>query len=66
MNGGLHVGAGIYHGDQGVLECLELVRELAGRYNVREVVFDPWRFGQAAQELESGSASCSSLRPTCG
>jgi hypothetical protein len=28
------------------------VRELAERYRVREVVFDPWRFGQAAQELE--------------
>ncbi len=52
VNAGLHVGAGIYHGDGGVLECVDHVRDLAGRYNVREVVFDPWRFGQAAQELE--------------
>jgi hypothetical protein len=28
------------------------VRALAGRYNVRELVFDPWRFAQAALELE--------------
>ena len=52
VNADLHVGASIYHGDGGVLECVEQVRELALTYNVREVVFDPWRFGQAAQELE--------------
>ena len=28
------------------------VRALARRFNVRELVYDPWRFGQAAQELE--------------
>lgn len=52
VNSELHVGAAIYHGDSGVLECVDTVRELAERYRVREVVFDPWRFGQAAQELE--------------
>ena len=52
VNAGLHVGVGIYHGDGGVLDCVELVRDLAQQYAVREVVFDPWRFGQAAQELE--------------
>jgi len=52
INAGLHVGVGIYHGGGGVLDCVELVRELAQQYAVREVVFDPWRFGQAAQELE--------------
>jgi phage terminase large subunit-like protein len=31
--------------------CVDLVRELAARYRVVELVFDPWRFGQAAQEL---------------
>lgn len=47
-----HVDIEIYHGDAGVLDCVDTVRELAGAYQVREVVFDPWRFGQAAQELE--------------
>jgi phage terminase large subunit-like protein len=52
INERLHVGCSIYHGDQGVLDCVDKVRELAGEFNLREVVFDPWRFGQAAQELE--------------
>jgi phage terminase large subunit-like protein len=52
VNAELHVGCAIYHGDVGVLEAVEQVRALAGRFNVREVVYDPWRFGQAAQELE--------------
>ncbi len=52
VNASLHVGAGIYHGDSGVLEAVDHVRSLAGRFNVRELVYDPWRFGQAAQELE--------------
>jgi phage terminase large subunit-like protein len=52
INERLHVGCSIYYGDQGVLDCVDKVRELAGQFNVRELVFDPWRFGQAAQELE--------------
>lgn len=52
INERLQVGCSIYHGDQGVLDCVDKVRELAGEFNVRELVFDPWRFGQAAQELE--------------
>lgn len=52
VNADLHVGAAIYHGDAGVLECVAQVRDLASRYNLREVAYDPWRFGQAAQELE--------------
>lgn len=52
VNEQLQVGCAIFHGDAGVLECVETVRDLAEQYRVREVVFDPWRFGQAAQELE--------------
>ena len=48
----LNIGVQLYHGDAGVLDAVDLIRELAATYNVREVVFDPWRFGQAAQELE--------------
>jgi len=48
----LRVGAEIYHGDAAVLDCLAKVRELAGSYTVREIAFDPWRFQQAALELE--------------
>ena len=52
VNAALHVGATIYHGDSGVLEAVDHVRALAAKFNVRELVYDPWRFGQAAQELE--------------
>jgi phage terminase large subunit-like protein len=48
----LHVGCEIFHGDAGVLEAKQLVEDLAGKYQVVELVFDPWRFGQAAQELQ--------------
>ena len=48
----LRVQAAIYHGDEAVLDCAEKVRELAGEYEVAEVVHDPWRFVQAALELE--------------
>jgi phage terminase large subunit-like protein len=52
INERLQVGVGIYYGERGVLEVLDHVRELAAAYQVVEVVYDPWRFGQAAQELE--------------
>jgi phage terminase large subunit-like protein len=52
VNEHLQVGCAIYHGEGGVIECVDHVRELAGRFQIAEVVFDPWRFGQAAQELE--------------
>jgi phage terminase large subunit-like protein len=45
------VGAGIFEGDGGLLDCIDLVRRLAAEYRVREVAYDPWRFSQAAQEL---------------
>lgn len=51
INGAHHVGCEIFHGDAGVLDCIDVIRELAGRYELREVMYDPWRFGQAAQEL---------------
>jgi phage terminase large subunit-like protein len=52
INQAHHVGVDIFHGDEGVLDCVDKVRELATEYDLRELVFDPWRFGQAAQELE--------------
>ncbi len=52
VNERLHVGCAIFEGDRGVLDCLDTIRDLAGQYTVAEVIYDPWRFGQAAQELE--------------
>ncbi|MBA3735177.1 MAG: hypothetical protein H0W90_08270 [Actinobacteria bacterium] len=51
INANLHVGVEVFHGDEGVLEAKTLVEEIASKYQLVELVFDPWRFGQAAQEL---------------
>ncbi len=32
------------HGDYGVLEAVDQIRELADQFNVRELVYDPWRW----------------------
>ncbi|HEV8053846.1 MAG TPA: terminase large subunit, partial [Candidatus Limnocylindrales bacterium] len=58
VNQQLHVGVGIYTGESGVLEVVDHVRALAAEFEVREVAFDPWRFGQAAQELEREGLTC--------
>lgn len=52
INERLHVGVSIYHGDEGVIDAVERVRELAEEFTIRELSFDPWRFQQGAQELE--------------
>jgi phage terminase large subunit-like protein len=48
----LRVNAFIYEGDEAVLDCAGKVRDLAARFEIVEVVHDPWRFQQAALELE--------------
>jgi phage terminase large subunit-like protein len=51
INEWLHVGCEIFHGDEGVLEAKNVIEELASKYQLVELAFDPWRFGQASQEL---------------
>jgi phage terminase large subunit-like protein len=58
INERLHVGVEIFHGAEGVLECVDLVQELASTYTVAEAIYDPWRFGQAAQELSQRGIRC--------
>lgn len=48
----LRVETTVYQGDEAVLEVAEHVRRLAGRYTVREVAYDPWRFRSEALRLE--------------
>lgn len=48
----LRVQAATWQGDDSVLKVAEHVRELAGRYTIREVNFDPWRFKSEALRLE--------------
>jgi phage terminase large subunit-like protein len=58
INERLHAGCAIFEGDEGVLEAAEEVRELATKFAVVEVVFDPFRFTQAALELEHEGLRC--------
>jgi phage terminase large subunit-like protein len=48
----LRAGVWIGHGDDAVLEAADVIRGLAAKFTVREIVFDPWRAGQLAAELE--------------
>lgn len=53
VNAAGHVGASIYHGDDGVLEVVDRIREIAVEFTIVECAFDPWHFGGApAMELE--------------
>jgi phage terminase large subunit-like protein len=52
VNEQLHADVAIYHGAGAILEVIEHVRSLAHCYAIRELAYDPWRFGQAALELE--------------
>ncbi len=52
VNESLQVGCAIFEGEEGVLRAADQVRELAATYSVAECIYDPWRFGQAALELE--------------
>lgn len=48
----LRVQARTWQGDDAVLKVAEHVRELAHRFDVREVAYDPWRFRSEALRLE--------------
>ena len=49
----LRLGCDVFEGTEAVLAVEERVRRLAGEQDVRAVHFDPWRFQQAALELEA-------------
>ena len=46
-----HVGCYIGSGEEAIMEVAGLVEELAERYSLVEVGFDPWRSGVLAQQL---------------
>lgn len=48
----LRVGCAIYQGDDAVLRVTDRLRALANTLTIREIAYDPWRFQQAALELE--------------
>jgi phage terminase large subunit-like protein len=52
LNNDLQAGVAVYYGESGVLDVMDHILELRDKYRILEVVYDPWRFGQAAQELK--------------
>ncbi len=58
VNQSLHVGVQVWHGDEGVLYAKEAVEDLAGRYSLQELAYDPWRARQLALELEQRRVRC--------
>jgi phage terminase large subunit-like protein len=64
INAHHHVGCWIGHGDSAILQARDLVEDLAGRYHLREVAFDPWRAGQLAQELQERGVRVSAFPQT--
>ncbi len=61
LSEGLHVGCEVFAGESGVLDARDLIAELAGRYRIAEVAFDPWRAAQIALELEERGIRCSAF-----
>jgi len=59
-----HVDCWIGHGDEAVLAARDLIGDLAGRYAIRELAFDPWRASQLAQELGERGIRVSSFPQT--
>jgi phage terminase large subunit-like protein len=64
INEQLHVGCAVYSGEDGVLQARDLIEDLAERYSISEVAFDPWRAAQIAQELQQRGVRCSAFPQT--
>lgn len=58
VNADLQADVAIYHGAGAILEVVDHVRHLARSYAIRELAYDPWRFGQAAIELGHEGLVC--------
>ena len=54
----LQAGVEVFEGEGAELDALDLIRELGGRYRVREVAFDPWRASTIAAVLEREGVLC--------
>lgn len=59
-----HVGCWIGHTDAAILQARDMVEDLAGRYTIRELSFDPWRSNQLAQELQERGIRVSAFPQT--
>jgi phage terminase large subunit-like protein len=58
VNETLDVGVKVFSGDEGVLYAREVIEELAERFTIVELSYDPWRARQLALELEQRRIKC--------
>jgi hypothetical protein len=67
LNARHHVGCWIGHGDSAVLHARDPVEDLADRYTIRGLSFDPWRSNQLSHNSRNAASTCPpSRRPTPG
>jgi phage terminase large subunit-like protein len=60
----LNVGSWTGRGEDAVLDARDLIHELAERFTIEVVAFDPWRAGQLAAELERDGLTCVAVPQT--
>jgi phage terminase large subunit-like protein len=58
MNKALHVGARIFQGEDAITWAFHEVKDLAERFQVVEVVYDPWRAAMLARGWEQHRIPC--------
>ena len=64
LNEARNVGVAIFHGEAGILEAAEAIRELAETYSIAEITYDPMRAVQLGQELAERGITASSYPQT--
>ena len=60
----LHVGCAVFSGEAGVLDARDQIDELAERYSIVEVAFDPWRAASSRRSCSSAASACSAFPQT--
>ena len=57
-------GIAIFHGETGILDAAEMIRDLAETYVIAEITYDPMRAVQLGQELAERGITASSYPQT--
>jgi phage terminase large subunit-like protein len=55
------VGVRIFSGEDGIVDAAALIPELAERYRIRELVYDPWRAAMLVRGLEQHRIRCTAF-----
>ena len=58
MNAKLHVGIAIFEGEDAVFEAQEVILQLAERYEIAAINFDPWRAAVMVKAFENRGLNC--------